>query len=305
MNWRLRFFLWALHRKPEPLPVRDIQKYREHADRSWRIHKTWIDGRQVKVKDVKDFTLPNRHGENIRIRHYKSLGSDNVTMFYFHGGGWVGRNIDTYDNVCRRIRKNAGIDIYSIEYRKAPEVPFPGAIEDGIDMIRQIARTSAKDNFILCGDSAGGNMAISISYLLKDEIPFQKLLLFYPPLTTDFTFPSFSMYGKQHIIETETITWMRDQYLPSPELYNNVLASPLLHPSFDFLPPTMVTVGGKDPLQDHLKLFKEKIIREGKSIHYIEYTELPHGFFLLYNLSPLVRQAYEDVYRFIAEPIFS
>lgn len=302
MSWRLQLFLWLLHRTPEQVPIQDLEQYREKAAQSWKWNRWWIDGRLVPVGEVRDHMIPNRHGDHIRVRVYRSRKPNDHTMFYLHGGGWVGRNLDTYDNFCRRVCRNTGTTIYSIEYRKSPETPFPGPIEDGVDVIRSLIAKSMvdPDRMSLCGDSAGGNMAITISYLLQDEFRFQKLLAFYPPLSADLDYPSFDTYGRGFIIEKEVISWMRDQYLTSEEQYTDILASPLYHQSFDFLPEILLTTGGKDPLQDHAKTFAKKLQNNGHPTTFHEYADLPHGFYLLYNLSSSVRRAYQDVYQFLA-----
>lgn len=301
MSWRLRIFLWLLHRNPEQLPIVDIGEYRRNAERTWKRNRRWIDGRLVKVKGITDTTIPNRHHDPIRIRIYHPTHDMGRTMFYLHGGGWVGRTLDTYDNFCRRVCRHTKTTVYSIEYRKAPETPFPGAIEDGIDVIKYLVDHTGldQDHLILCGDSAGGNMAISIAYLLQQTIRFQKLLALYPPLSADFDYPSFARYGKGYIIEKEVISWMRNQYLPHKDSYSNVLASPLSHQTLDFLPRTMITIGGRDPLQDHVKAFRDRMVNEGQPLVFYEYDDLPHGFYLLQNLSRSVQNAYTDVYRFI------
>lgn len=303
MSWRLRIFLWLLHRKQEQVPITDVNQYRQIAVKNWRLNRFWIDGLLVPVAATKDELIPNRHGHPIRVRKYESEHPNGKIMFYLHGGGWVGRNIDTYDNFCRRVCRNTNITVYSIEYRKSPETPFPGAIEDGMDVIRALMRNTRMDSgkFYLCGDSAGGNMAISISYILQNELHFNKLLIFYPPLSGDLNYPSFDTYGHGFIIEKEIITWMRDQYLPSREHSRDALVSPMNHSDFSFLPETLVTIGGKDPLQDQAREFVNKVQESGRKIKLIEYPDLPHGFYILYNLSRTIKVAYRDVYQFLLD----
>jgi len=293
-------FLWLLHRKPEQLPIADVNQYRQIATDNWKSNRIWIDGRLVMVAKVLDDVILNRHGQPIRVRKYVPENPNGKVMFYLHGGGWVGRNIETYDNFCRRVCRNTHFTIYSIEYRKSPETPFPGAIEDGQDVIRHLIRDPEVDpaNLYLCGDSAGGNMAIGICYLLRNELTFKKILIFYPPLSADLDYPSFDTYGRGYIIEKEIIAWMRDQYLPSPEDARHFLASPLYHTDFSFLPPTLLTTGGNDPLQDHAREFANKAKDSGVNVSFLEYPGLPHGFYLLHNLSHKVKTAYRDVYRF-------
>ena len=301
MDWRLRMFLWLLHRKPERLPEGDLSEYRRQAARTWKANRIWIDGPLVRVGKIREFHIENRAGFPIRVRSYKASTPNKHVLFYLHGGGWVGRDIDTYDNFCRRVCRNTGYTVYSIEYRKSPETKFPGAIEDGVDVIRHLAQQHLSDGttLSLCGDSAGGNMAIGITYLLHQEIRFQKLLVFFPPFSTDLTHPSFETYGRGFILEKGTISWMRDQYLPLADQYDDPLISPVLFIDFEFLPDTMITVGGKDPLYDQVMEFTQKVRGSGSSVKLIEYPDLTHGFYLLGNLSGSVRQAYQDVYEFL------
>lgn len=301
MDWRLRMFLWLLHRKPERLPEGDLSEYRKQAALTWKSNRIWIDGPLVRVRKIQDFHIENRSGHPIRVRAYTAGVPTKHILFYLHGGGWVGRDIDTYDNFCRRVCRNTGYTIYSIEYRKSPETKFPGAIEDGIDIIRHLVEHSIPDgcSLSLCGDSAGGNMALGITYLLRQEIRFQKLLVFFPPFSTDLTHASFDTYGRGYILEKGTISWMRDQYLASTDQYDDPLISPLRFTDFDFLPDTMITVGGKDPLYDQVMEFVQKVRLTGASVKLFEYPDLTHGFYLLRNLSRSVRQAYQDVYEFL------
>lgn len=300
MSLRLRLFLWLLHRNPESMAATELSQYRRQVNESWRKNRWWIDGRLVQLPMVKNHYIENRQGEPIQVRQYKSKNSNGKVLFYLHGGGWVGRNIDTYDNFCRRISRHTKMTVYSIGYRLSPEVKFPGALEDGIDAIRHFINNHNLDvnRLHLCGDSAGGNMAIGITYLLRQEVSFQKLLLLYPPVSTLFNQPSMETYGKGHIIEKEDITWMRDQYLGPDTKSNNPLVSPLYYQDFSFLPTTMVSVGGKDPLYDQVVEFTQKVQSDGQPIEFHQYPDLPHGFYLLHNLSRSVRRAYQDVYKF-------
>lgn len=301
MGLRLRFFLWLLHRKPDTMADADLNLYRQQVNKNWDIHRIWIDGRRAKVDTVQDEMIENRQGVSIPVRQYQPQNPGNNTIFYLHGGGWVGRNIDTYDNFCRRVCQNTNTTIYSIGYRLAPESKFPGAIEDGVDVIRHLVSNHGLNvnHLHICGDSAGGNMAVGITYLLRHEIQFQKLLLLYPPVSANLDQASVNEYGQGYIIEKENLTWMRDQYLESIDQFTDPLVSPLYHQNFDFLPDTMITIGGKDPLYDQVTEFTHAVQSSGQSIEFHEYTDLPHGFYLLHNLSASVKKAYRDVYRFL------
>lgn len=279
----------------------DLNQYRLQVNESWRKNRWWIDGRRVNLAIVKDHSIKNRHNETIQVRQYESYQPNGKVLFYLHGGGWVGRNIETYDNFCRRVCRYTDMTIYSIGYRLSPETKFPGALEDSVDVIRYLISEYSLDmnKLHLCGDSAGGNMAIGITHLLQNEIQFCKLLLLYPPVSAYLEQPSMEKYGEGYIIEKENIAWMREQYLHSTKQYNHPLVSPLNHRNFEFLPETMVTIGSKDPLYDQVMEFTKKVKTLGMPIEFREYSDLPHGFYILYNLSRSVKRAYEDVYRFL------
>lgn len=304
MGLRLRFFLWLLHRNPDQIRSMDLNLYREKVNNSWETNRRWIDGRRVKVNRISDEWIRNRNGDPIQVRRYESRHPNERVLFYLHGGGWIGRNIDTYDNFCRRVCRHTHMTVFSIGYRLSPETKFPGAMEDGEDMIRYLIshHDLGKNELYLCGDSAGGNMAIGITFLLRHEIRFKKLLLLYPPVSAHLNQPSMEIYGKGHIIEKDDISWMRDQYLDSKEQISDPLVSPLYHQNLDFLPPTLITVGGTDPLYDQVYEFVKTIETSGKPVEFHEYRDLPHGFYLLYNLSGSVKKAYRDVYNFFKLP---
>lgn len=304
MDLRLRFFLWLLHRNPEQISTINLNEYRNKVNKNWQTNRIWIDGPLVTVNQVTEESINNRNGDPIPVRRYESKNPNGKTVFYLHGGGWVGRNIDTYDNFCRRVCRHTNMTVYSIGYRLSPETKFPGAMEDGEDMIRFLISHHRlnESELYLCGDSAGGNMAIGITFLLQKELNFQKLLLLYPPLSALLDQPSIETYGKGHIIEKEDIEWMRDQYLETEEQISDPLVSPLYHQNLDFLPPTMITIGGKDPLYDQVTEFTKIVKKAGKTIKFIEYPDLPHGFYVLHNLSGSVKKAYRDVYSFLMLP---
>ncbi|WP_236975130.1 alpha/beta hydrolase [Membranihabitans maritimus] len=308
MHWKLRLFLYFLHRAESSIPE-SIQDYRNTLNSNWKKYRRILDGKLVAVDQTKDITILNRDSVPLRVREYKMNRPSSQIIFYLHGGGWVGRSIDTYDNVCRRMCKNTNSTVYSIGYRLSPETKFPGAINDSIDTIEYIFTKYIKTNtdqkqVVLCGDSAGGNMAIGVlKYFEKNPtITFDKLIVKYPPMKADLDQLSVKKFGRGYIIEKQDIEWMRDQYLPSAIDREDPLVSPLNYKDYSFLPPSsLVITSGYDPLQDQGIIFKNNLKKHKIQYRHIHYEDLPHGFYLLNGLSPEISKAYRDLYNFIQE----
>ncbi|GAA5225063.1 alpha/beta hydrolase [Membranihabitans marinus] len=306
MDWKLKLFLKVLHKNEGFVQPFSMEEYRSDLERTWKRNRWWLDGPSLRLKNVEDFCLDNREGVSIRIRKYQHHNPSQKVVFYIHGGGWVGRSIDIYDNVCRRICKNTESTVYSIGYRLAPEHKFPKAIFDCVDVISELLdQERSRSNigeFILCGDSAGGNMAIGVINLLsKRDITLDKLLLLYPPLTTFLDQSSMEKFGRGYVIEKPDIEWMRDMYLPESQNLYDPLLSPLFYEDLSFLPKTWVLTGGYDPFLDQALSFIEKPRRDESQIIHKHYPTLCHGFTLMTQLSPEVKQAYRDVYQIIRQ----
>jgi len=220
----------------------------------------------------------------VALRCYRPLGSkpDEAlpALVYFHGGGWVIGDLDTHDVLCRQLANGAGCAVYSVDYRLAPEHPFPAGFEDCVAATRFVS--GRHKQVAVGGDSAGGNLAAAVALLARDEdgpdIAFQ--LLIYPAADQRMGHPSIRTNGEGYLLTKRAIEMCRSMYLPNEPDYLDWRASPLLAKSLAKLPPAYVITAGYDPLVDEGREYAERMAKEGVDVAYREYPDMVHGFIL-------------------------
>lgn len=240
------------------------------------------------VESVQLLLVPGPGGP-VPVRAYrpKGAGKDEVlpALVYFHGGGWVIGDLDTHDVVCRTLANGARCAVFSVEYRKAPEAPFPAAVEDCFSALTFISNNSSKlktnpSKIAVGGDSAGGNLATVIALMARDAggpvLSFQ--LLIYPGTDQQMGHPSIDGNGEGYLLTKKSMIYFRGHYLPRKEDWLDWRASPLLAKSLAKLPPAFVMTAGFDPLRDEGRAYAERLKKEGVPTEYREYSDMVHGF---------------------------
>ena len=223
----------------------------------------------------------------VRAYRPKGAGKDEVlpALVYFHGGGWVIGDLDTHDTVCRTLANGARCAVFSVEYRKAPESPFPAAVDDCFSALTFIFNNSEKlktnrSKIAVAGDSAGGNLAAVMALMARDAggpaISFQ--LLIYPGTDQQMAHPSIDRNGEGYLLTKKSMEYFRGHYLPRKEDWLDWRASPLLAKSLAGLPPAYVITAGYDPLLDEGRAYAERLKKEGVATEYREYPDMVHGF---------------------------
>ncbi|WP_176955978.1 alpha/beta hydrolase [Catalinimonas alkaloidigena] len=207
-------------------------------------------------------------------------------VLYFHGGGFVFGSLDEYNGVCARLAQKTGAIIVSVDYRLAPEHPFPAAANDAYAALRWVAQHAAalggdSTRLAVMGDSAGGNLAAVVAQMARDRhgpsIAYQ--VLFYPATQSlDFATPSHQRYGRDYGITTERIQWYTRQYLPDTADRSRPYASPLLAKEFENLPPALVVLAGFDPLRSEGEAYAKKLQAAGVPTQLVVYETMIHGF---------------------------
>lgn len=246
-----------------------------------------------------DFELPTPAGP-ILIRQYSysaSLPPDpRPALIYFHGGGFVVGNIDTHDVLCQQLAAWSGVTVFSVEYRLAPEHPFPAGLEDcfsATDWIFKNAGSLSIDpqRIAIGGDSAGANLATVVCLRLKEqrtnkgfkvEPTFQ--LLIYPVTDLRMQSPSMSQYANGYVLTRDTMAYFRDLYTPDSKDHLDWRASPLLSTDLIGLPPTLVLTAGYDPLRDEGRMYADALSSAGVSTQYVCFERQMHGFILMGGL---------------------
>lgn len=259
------------------------------------------------VASVTEVPIPRPQAREgvIMARLYRPLaaGPDEVLplSFYFHGGGWCVGDIPSYDALCRELANHSGGALLSVDYRLAPEHPFPGAVEDALQAVSWSLANAAllgvdPARFALAGDSAGGTLsAVTALQLRNSGGPQAKLqLLIYPCTDILSQRPSRRTYASGYFLDTESLAWFFEKYLPSQDDWTDWRASPLLAPRFDGLPPATLILAGCDPLVDDGKAYAQALREAGVDVMVHEFEGMVHGFFTLGKFFP---QAIEAVAR--------
>jgi acetyl esterase len=232
------------------------------------------------LRSVKDFEIPGPDGK-LAIRHYLPKEMPVCgTMIYLHGGGWVLGNLETSDSLCRRLVAGSACELYSIDYRLAPEFPFPAALDDAVTALTWAAGKSKLPLFI-GGDSAGGNIAAACALRLRDAggPKLAGQLLVYPVTDHDFARASYRSNGDGTLLlSTKDMKYYWGHYVADIARRNDPLAAPLRAKSLAGLPPALVIVADLDPLCDEGVAYANRLKDDGVAVDLWRYEDMIHGF---------------------------
>jgi acetyl esterase len=209
-----------------------------------------------RVGEVWDATIPGPAGA-IPLRFYRPDVADSLPILvYGHGGGFVFCDLDSHDELCRNLANRVPAVVISVDYRLAPEHPWPAAAEDFYAASRWAVTNAGvlggnARRVVVGGDSAGGNLAAVSALMARDRggPPLAGQLLLYPVIGADFDDDSYRLFGKGFYNPKPAMQWYWDQYVPAPADRHHPYASPL-RANLAGLPPAIVVVAGHDPLRD-------------------------------------------------------
>ena len=224
----------------------------------------------------------------IAVRAYRPVAKETLpALVFFHGGGWTIGDLDTHDVLCRQLAVGARCAVFSVDYRLAPEHPFPAAVDDCFSATRHVYLNSEKlkvdrARIAVGGDSAGGNLAAVVALMARDRggLPLAYQLLVYPATDQRCEFPSHERNGVGYLLTKEGIQFFRSGYLPNPKDRTDWRASPLLAASHADLPPAFLLTAGYDPLVDEGRAYAERLAQAGVEVTFREYPDMVHGFVL-------------------------
>jgi acetyl esterase len=260
-------------------------------------------GRPVAIGPVSDLELDT--DVTLRARHYapSELGGPHPLLVYYHGGGFTFGDLDTHDGVCRMLCHHAGAHILSIDYRLAPEEPFPAAVEDARAALRwahaNAHELGADEHRIgVGGDSAGGNLAAVVSQLAaRDGGPAPVLqLLIYP--VTDFTGRrrSRDVFGEGFLLTSADMDGFERSYLGAATTQaSDPRASPLLAESLSGLAPALVVTAGFDPLRDEGEDYAKALQAAGTPATLRRFPGFMHAFISSAGISSGCREALVEI----------
>lgn len=259
---------------------------------------------------VRDTEVEGADGP-LRARLYDSVdGEKRPTLVYFHGGGFVYGSLDSHHPVCCRLALAGGFRVISVDYRLAPETPFPGPHLDAIAATRSIVANASRHGVdprrvALGGDSAGACLATVAARKLKREggpdIAFQ--LLIYPVVQSVEETWSRREFASGYFLTKENMDWFDGHYLPKGVDRHDEAVSPLLTPPPEGLAPAYVVTAGYDPLYSEGKAYAASLLAAGVPATHIDYPDQVHGFVSLSAFSSVAIPATEAAARAVRDAL--
>jgi acetyl esterase len=226
-------------------------------------------------------------GGPVPMRAYRPDGDPVATLVFFHGGGFVIGDLESYDAQCRLLCSRVGMTVVSVDYRLAPEHPFPAGVEDALSAFDWIVERESGP-FVVGGDSAGGNLSAVTAQARRDSGPAAQLLI-YPAADLSKEYPSMVENGEGLFLTRDDMDWFHHHYLGEDEAArSDPRASPLLADDLSGLAPALVYTAEYDPLRDAGNAYAEALSAAGVRVVHRCFEGLIHGFF---GLGPFSRAA--------------
>lgn len=249
---------------------------------------------------IKDTVIADR--VPVRIYHPQPEQALPVLLF-FHGGGHMSGSVEVYDPICRKLACHSEHIVVSVEYRLAPEHPYPAAIDDGYLVLQSLLQALVRSelNFIpqlsIAGDSAGGALCATLARMAQfdDGIEIAKQVLIYPSLDYTLSFPSVNQNGVGYLLQQSRIEWYFSNYFQHNE--DRRQASPVWGPYSMALPETLMITAEFCPLKDEGKAYVDALRKHEVNVEHIHFEQMIHAFL---NMENLAKKECEQAYKAIA-----
>jgi acetyl esterase len=260
------------------------------------------------MHSTENHVLDGWDGGTFEIRVHRPSEEAHAVIVYLHGGGWVVSNIDSFDTLGRQLAEKSGATVVLANYRKAPEDPFPAAVEDSwtalnwaADRLGELAVEGAP--LYVAGDSAGGNLSAVMAQRAarKGGPAIARQILIYPVTDADFDRASYTAPENQTLLTKEFMAWFWDHYLPNAAERTNPEASPLQAKDLSGVAPALVVTAAHDVLRDEGEAYAHRLEEAGVDVEYHDWPGQMHGFFSMVNVLPASAEVLELVATSIRE----
>ncbi len=260
----------------------------------------FADPKMVAIGKSEDIKMPGPAG-SLGLRIYTPVAAGGAALpaiLYLHGGGFVVGDLDCYDGLCRTLANEAACRVISVDYRLAPEHPFPAAVDDCFAAFQWVQANASDlsvdpNRLAVAGDSAGGNLA-AVTCLLamhaKTRPQIAHQLLIYPD-TRVVDKSSARPFGSGYFLDSRAIEYFHRLYMPARFDPNDWCLSPIEAKDASGLPPTYIVTAGFDPLRQDGIDYAEKLKAAGVAVTHVDYPTMIHGFFSMPGLIPLASEA--------------
>jgi acetyl esterase len=255
--------------------------YRLVSDKAW---KSSAPGRSNTTSSV--LQVPSPDGQLALRMYANNSGANKPLIVFFHGGGWIIGDLDTHQPFCQELCRRSGCTVVSVDYRLAPEYPYPAAHNDClfasnwiIDKLGELGPNNG--TAVLAGDSAGGNLAIC-SALEMGEAERVKLVgeIIIYPVTDHYhaPYPSYTEKGKGYALSSSMMRWFWDTYVRHSKESFSPRATPVHATNLASLPATLLVTAGNDPLRDEGVAYGEKLKEANVAVSHHHFDQDQHGF---------------------------
>ena len=228
----------------------------------------------------------------IALRRYVPDDPKPVTVVYFHGGGFILGGLDSHDDVCAEIAARTGCPLVSVDYRLTPEHRHPAAYDDALAATEAALKTGP---VVLCGDSAGGNLAAAVAQTLRGEA-IKGQVLIYPGLGGDlYDLPSYEECAEAPLLSVGSVRYYREMRAQEKLREDDVTFFPLAATDYSRIAPCFISAAGVDPLRDDGVEYVRHLVGAGVEAYCVVEPQLPHGFLRARKMSHRAAEAFDRI----------
>jgi acetyl esterase len=247
-------------------------------------------------------SVEDADADGVPVRLYRPVetAEPSMALVYFHGGGWVVGSVEDYDGVTRLLAKETGLRVASVDYRLAPEHPFPAGLEDAWTATQWVSRNAEElkldpDRIGVGGDSAGGNLATVVARRARDHaVPLALQLLLYPITNNAIDTPSYSFFSEGYGLTRNAMQWYWEQYLNGAD-GTDPDASPAQEKDLRRLPRAIVVTAEADVLRDEAETYAQRLFLSTVETEGYRYDGMIHGFMRMAGRVERSRKAYDEL----------
>ncbi|HEJ6966570.1 TPA: alpha/beta hydrolase [Serratia marcescens] len=294
LDERIAAFLTASADAPPPASLAEMRAATETGLRQ-------LQGEAEPSGGVRDFTVVAADGYRIALRAYLPAGGNRAAaqpaMLFAHGGGWCLGSLALYDRPCQALANATGRVILSVDYRLAPEYPFPQPLEDVYRALCWVAQQAPQlgidaKRLAVGGDSAGGNLAAAVALLARDRggPHIERQLLLYPALSREMTTKSYCEFAEGYFLTRDAMVFCWQQYLAQRR---DPGAEPLHAATLRGLPPATILSCEYDPLRDEAEQYAQRLREAGVPVRCERLPGMVHACIHMLGLTPAARRLFE------------